>query len=428
MTTPEIERLYREGVAAIRAGNRLAAREKLMKVIEQDQLHEQAWLWLSAVVDTDEERIVCLENVLTINPDNEAARRGLTQLGVEAEPTTNLAQEPEVIQAPDLVAPQIIGTDMQAMLDGVSRKAIREEPPADTSNEAWRAMLHDPAAYSEHTASLVPAIEPPQSRSLPDLFSVWLDMLILNTRRGFVDEIKHGGFGHVVVNIVAAGLLQMIGTVMLFVMLTVLPGENSQPLLLSSTVELFTDLAEVEVQPQDLTSGTIDNVFKALKVFGITPFATLPEQVDEAGQEAALFSAYVAGMMGMLLLGYTVIAIPLTFANEMYLSLITNGVARWLRGKGDAIETMHALTTALVVAQIIQLPITFILPFIPLTVAITVLALVQIYQFTVTAVALGAVHKFGILVSIGVLLLSAGVGNAIAGGVAFVMSALFAAL
>jgi hypothetical protein len=89
---------------------------------------------------------------------------------------------------------------------------------------------------------------------------------------------------------------------------------------------------------------------------------------------------------------------------------------------------MHALTTALVVAQIVQLPITFVLPFIPLTVAITVLALVQIYQFTVTAVALGAVHKFGILVSAGVLLLSAGVGNAIASGVAFVLSALFAAL
>jgi len=31
-------------------------------------------------VDSDEERTICLENVLSINPDNQAARRGLAML------------------------------------------------------------------------------------------------------------------------------------------------------------------------------------------------------------------------------------------------------------------------------------------------------------------------------------------------------------
>ena len=38
-------------------------------------------MWLSGAVETDEERRICLENVLTINPDNVLARKGLLKLG-----------------------------------------------------------------------------------------------------------------------------------------------------------------------------------------------------------------------------------------------------------------------------------------------------------------------------------------------------------
>lgn len=69
--------LLRAGVAAARAGRREEARRLLARVVEQDERNVQAWLWLSGVVETLEERELCLENVLTLDPANDAARRGL---------------------------------------------------------------------------------------------------------------------------------------------------------------------------------------------------------------------------------------------------------------------------------------------------------------------------------------------------------------
>ena len=51
-----------------------------MAVVDKNESHETAWLWLSAMVDTLEEQQICLENVLAINPANEQARKGLDSL------------------------------------------------------------------------------------------------------------------------------------------------------------------------------------------------------------------------------------------------------------------------------------------------------------------------------------------------------------
>ncbi len=72
-----VDGLVREGVSALKAGQRVEAREALMKAVELDERNEQAWMWLSGVVESLEERQVCLENVLQLNPGNENARRGL---------------------------------------------------------------------------------------------------------------------------------------------------------------------------------------------------------------------------------------------------------------------------------------------------------------------------------------------------------------
>lgn len=51
-----------------------------MHLLQTDERNERAWLWLSAVVDTDAERMNCLEKVIAINPDNQHALRGLAAL------------------------------------------------------------------------------------------------------------------------------------------------------------------------------------------------------------------------------------------------------------------------------------------------------------------------------------------------------------
>jgi len=78
---PDTTELLQQGIALAKAGRREEARNILMQVIEQDERNESAWLWLSGVVDSDDDKAVALENVLTLNPNNEWAKRGLQMLG-----------------------------------------------------------------------------------------------------------------------------------------------------------------------------------------------------------------------------------------------------------------------------------------------------------------------------------------------------------
>jgi len=78
----DIETTLQQAITAAKAGRRAEARHLLEIVLDADQHNEQAWIWMSAVVDSDQERIICLQNVLTINPQNETVRKGLAALGV----------------------------------------------------------------------------------------------------------------------------------------------------------------------------------------------------------------------------------------------------------------------------------------------------------------------------------------------------------
>lgn len=72
--------MLNKAIIAAKAGRKTEARHLLEAVLDADERNEQAWLWLSGAVDSNEERVICLENVLAINPDNQAARKGLAAL------------------------------------------------------------------------------------------------------------------------------------------------------------------------------------------------------------------------------------------------------------------------------------------------------------------------------------------------------------
>jgi cytochrome c-type biogenesis protein CcmH/NrfG len=76
----EFLRLFKAGQEAARAGENAKAHELFRQAIEVDPYHEQIWLWLASVVETDEDRRVCFENVLELNPTNPTARRQLQRL------------------------------------------------------------------------------------------------------------------------------------------------------------------------------------------------------------------------------------------------------------------------------------------------------------------------------------------------------------
>jgi hypothetical protein len=78
-----VSRLLRAGVKAVHEQRLEEARELLYQVIDLDERNERAWLWLSGVVTGIDERMVCLESVLSINPHHEVAREGLRYLQMQ---------------------------------------------------------------------------------------------------------------------------------------------------------------------------------------------------------------------------------------------------------------------------------------------------------------------------------------------------------
>jgi hypothetical protein len=106
--------VLKQAIAAARTGNKGEARKLLGQLLRHDSDNETAWLWLSGVVETDEQRVACLEKVLTLNPDNTVAQRGLER--------TRTGQ------------PKPSGTEDPAARPQASRRAGRERDPASSSS------------------------------------------------------------------------------------------------------------------------------------------------------------------------------------------------------------------------------------------------------------------------------------------------------
>jgi hypothetical protein len=86
------------GIAAAKAGDRATARRLLTQAVRRDPESVTAWLWLSSVLDTPQGRVFCLRRVLALDPDNSAAKRGLSALEI-APPARALVAQPSPITA-----------------------------------------------------------------------------------------------------------------------------------------------------------------------------------------------------------------------------------------------------------------------------------------------------------------------------------------
>lgn len=73
--------LLSDGVRALHRSDKVRARMCLSEAVALDPGIEQAWLWLSGAVETDAERVRCLQQVLALNPQSQPALQGLRMLG-----------------------------------------------------------------------------------------------------------------------------------------------------------------------------------------------------------------------------------------------------------------------------------------------------------------------------------------------------------
>ncbi|MBC8170969.1 MAG: hypothetical protein H7X77_04840 [Anaerolineae bacterium] len=142
-----IDAMIKDGVRLYKAGKKAEARAIWEKVTELDQYSEQAWLWLSAVVETPDDQRTCLENVLFINPENANAKKGLETLNAKSSPPS----------APPASSPAPV-------------KASPSKPvaPPETS-----ASYDPPTATSSASSVFVPDETP------PEIYDDWIGSLNL---------------------------------------------------------------------------------------------------------------------------------------------------------------------------------------------------------------------------------------------------------
>jgi tetratricopeptide (TPR) repeat protein len=104
------EEMLQEAVEAGKNGKPKRARELLLQLLQYDNREPLYWLLMSTVVDSREERIYCLHNVLFLDPENSAAIHDLELLGAEIpSPDTPalLPEEPEDWHTKEIAAPKI---------------------------------------------------------------------------------------------------------------------------------------------------------------------------------------------------------------------------------------------------------------------------------------------------------------------------------
>jgi tetratricopeptide (TPR) repeat protein len=75
------DKMFQEALQAIQEGKKDRARDLLTRLLKTDQKNPDFWLYMSAVVDSSSEKVFCLESALRLDPENQAARRGLVLLG-----------------------------------------------------------------------------------------------------------------------------------------------------------------------------------------------------------------------------------------------------------------------------------------------------------------------------------------------------------
>ncbi|MEJ2746729.1 MAG: hypothetical protein P8183_02250 [Anaerolineae bacterium] len=179
MTAADTNQQLKEAIAAAKAGRRQEAHQLLMAVLQADEENELAWLWLSGVVSSVEERRICLENVLTLNPDNKIAQRGLAKLGPpphedKTAPASDNETEEKVMRreyvpfspASAILYPERHVQEVRWHEPKVPQRAARAEfQPASSYDDVWSRNV-EMCAYCAHELTADDSKCPQCNRSL----------------------------------------------------------------------------------------------------------------------------------------------------------------------------------------------------------------------------------------------------------------------
>jgi len=201
----QVETLLEQGVEAAQAGEEERARNILIRVIELDQRNEQAWLWLSSVVETTIDKTVCLENVLVINPDNTSAATGLQRL--RQQPMDGMAPSPLFprLTSPRTSAKWAWGASAAETSPSLAQRVC---PRCGFRNPGW-AYLCDRCGTDLRHVDIREALGPasrPRGRSFITLLEAWGAAFTFNRSWTFLPEIELASWGRSLMALVMAAL------------------------------------------------------------------------------------------------------------------------------------------------------------------------------------------------------------------------------
>jgi membrane protein YdbS with pleckstrin-like domain len=158
---------------AIARGDREAARHLLADVLYEQPGSETAWMMLSTVVDQPDHKRDCLERVLRIHPDNEAAREQLAALDAAQAPPVEAKQE-----APAALpeTPLLEGEVELATSQPSPSAASQEDPtqlfaPEPAAEDTAVAVEEETVAGASHPlpGAVEDALIPPLGEPVPEL-------------------------------------------------------------------------------------------------------------------------------------------------------------------------------------------------------------------------------------------------------------------
>lgn len=75
-----VDELLKAAVTAAERGQRDHARKLFTRVVQLDERRVEAWIWLAELVPDLDDREICLENALALDPQNEAVRKDLERV------------------------------------------------------------------------------------------------------------------------------------------------------------------------------------------------------------------------------------------------------------------------------------------------------------------------------------------------------------
>ena len=165
--------LTSQGIQALKEGGKARAISLFLAALEVDADNAQAWLWLSGAVEGEQDRLDCLEQVLRIDPNNQAAVRGVALLrGNSASPAVSMSEPATVLSSLSMPehAAEAAGAEQTSEAEGdASRKQGSQSSdaflsPVEAGEEMFPGWM---AEFTPENGSIPPAAAPAQAEPAP---------------------------------------------------------------------------------------------------------------------------------------------------------------------------------------------------------------------------------------------------------------------